>query len=148
VIEPADNRPYDPLAEAIGWLVRACAEVEFWLNIIAARVESTTFRDAVWIRSGEKTRLLRDLDPELGPLADRTLELLEIRNTLAHGITHQVHGLCAIDLQVQPTSRDASYRRLRLSRTQLVALADEAHDTATRLQHLSSVAIVRPTDES
>jgi len=135
---PDDNRPYDPLAEAIGWLVLAGAELEFWLNVIAARIEARTYPDAVWISSGEKARLLHELDPDLGSVGERILDIVEIRNTLAHGVAHHHADRSAIDLQVQPTSRHAPYRKLRLTREDLIALADEAHDIASRLQLRSS----------
>jgi hypothetical protein len=147
VVEPEDNRPYDPLAEAIGWFVRACAEVEFWLNVITARVASTPFPDAVWISSGEKSRVLPELDPDLTQLADRMLEMMEIRNTLAHGIAHQLRDLPIIELQVQPSSRDGSYRKLQLTRAQLIDLTDEARDMASRLQQQSSASAASPTDD-
>jgi hypothetical protein len=82
-----------------------------------------------------------------GKLADRMLEVLEIRNTLAHGNAHQIRDLPIIELQVQPSSRDASYRKLQLTRAQLIDLTDEAHDIASRLRQQSSASAASPTDD-
>jgi hypothetical protein len=133
-VEPYDHRPYDPLAEAVGWHIRACARVEFWLNFHAPSVLGVEYPDIFRKSVEEKALALASDDPRLGPMVDRILELTEIRNTLAHGIAQYMNDRSVIHLELQPRAKGAPYRKLRLTRAELVSLGDEAREIAGRLQ--------------
>jgi hypothetical protein len=132
--EPYDDLTYDPLAEAIGWYIRACSKVELWLDMCATNVFDLPYLDAVRLGVEAKARALHGVDPDLGPFVERLLYLFEIRNTLAHGIANYMHERTTIHLELQPSKKDSDYRKIRLTRAELVALGDEVREIAGLMQ--------------
>lgn len=132
--EPYDDLTYDPLAEAMGWYIRACSKVELWLDVCAESILGLPYLEAMRCDVPTKARALHDVDPDLGPLVERLLYLFEIRNTMAHGIADYMHERTMIHLELQPSKKGSDYRKVRLTRAELVALGDEVREIAGMMQ--------------
>jgi hypothetical protein len=132
--EPYDDLTYDPLAEAIGWYIRACSEVELWLDVCATKILGLPYLDVIGLAVGKKARALLEVDLGLEPLVDRLSYLFDIRNTMAHGIANYMHERTMIHLELQPSKKGSAYRKVRLTRAELVALGDEVREIAGMMQ--------------
>jgi hypothetical protein len=132
--EPYDDLTYDPLAEAMGWYIRACSKVELWLDVCATKILGLPYLEVIGLGVDKKARALLEVDPDLRPLVERLSYLFKIRNTMAHGIAHYMHERTMIHLELQPSKKGSVYRKVRLTRAELVALADEVREIAGMMQ--------------
>lgn len=133
-MQPDDDYAYDPIAEAIGWLIRGCAGAETWLNAAVSTHLHKPYPKVERDGTQKKVDELVTAFPDLEEVGRRLLALFDVRHAVAHGIGARSSDGNRVRMELYNRQDPNSPKFQHLDRRTLVELADEARELGAELQ--------------